>query len=443
MKRILLISPPATGLKDKLAYPPLGIMYLASNFETEHEIKLLNMVNQDELHEFDFDIFGITIHSVSSYIPAKELSVQIRKKKPESLVVMGGSFPTSMVEYTLENTEADIVVIGEGEKIFSNICKFINSRDSERLKEIKGIAYKYNGKIFKNSMEELIKDLNTIKFPARHLLPRDMIRHEGKVHHNDEPATTIFATRGCAYKCAFCDTSVWRQKWRSRSHENIIQEILFLKKEYDIHWIRFPDDCITLNRKWFKQFCEKIKECNIRWTVLSRADTIDPDLLKLMKDTGCMEIFFGFESGSQRLLDMMNKRIKVEDNVNAIKMCRDAGIASCAYMMFGFPGEDEKTVEETKEFLIKTRPDKSRISTFIPIPGTDVWNNPEKYKVRIKNNFTDYWYFDCPEFGLEYNYIGNDKMAQLRKDMMDFYKDQGFLQDWEKPKLQTVEIGTT
>lgn len=430
MKRILLISPPAYGLKDKLAYPPLGLLYLASNLDGEYEIKVVNMLKLDESIDYNYDIFGISIHSSSSYGPAKQIMERIRKANCGALIVAGGAFPTSMAEYTLKNAEADVVVISEGEGVFANICR------GENLSIINGIVYKKDHRIIHNKLQDLIDNLDNINFPARHLLPKYMIRHKGKVHHSDEPATTIFATRGCVFNCSFCDTALWQRRWRSRSPENIIAEIEEVKREYDIYWFRFPDDCLNLNRKWFVDFCEKIAKCNIKWTMLSRADRLDIEILKLMKKAGCREVFFGFETGSQKLLDSMNKRITVEQNIKAIQMCREVGIINCAYIMFGFPGEDEKTIEETKKFLLEARPDKSRLHQFIPVPGSDVWNNPDKYKLKIKDNFNEHWDFvlDNPEFAVEYEYIGNKKMDELRRDIINFYRKQGYFEGWEGTK---------
>jgi len=449
MKKILLISPPAHGLKDKISYPPLGLLYLASNLQARAYVEILNMLGLDEKITYDHDIFGISIHSVSSYEPARRVAQGIRQANKDALIVMGGSFPTSTARFTLETTDADVVVIGEGEKVFSNLCS-LGSVTPDSLKNIKGIAYKANGSICVNPLEELIENLDDIKFPARDLLPRQMVRHEGKVHHSDKPATTIFATRGCPFKCSFCDTNLWRRKWRCRSPQNIISEIEQVINNYTICWFRFPDDCITINRNWFLDFCRKIQPCNVEWTILSRADTIDLEMLKLMKDAGCREIFFGFESGSQRLLDLMQKKAAVQRNIEAVELCRHAGILSCAYMMFGFPGEDEETIEQTKKFLLRARPDKSRISTFIPIPGTDVWENPSKYGVRIKQNFSDYWYFDDPDtnqlypFALEYDYLwgGNPKMDLLRRDILNFYRQQSYLSGWTEPKVATSELSS-
>lgn len=428
MKKIQLISPPAYGLKDKLAYPPLGLLYLASNLEKFHDIRIKNMLSDKEFLENGFDIFGVSIHSSASYSPAREIIRRIRADNKYALIAVGGAFPTSMAEYTLNNTEADVVVVGEGERVFSNLCK------EQDLSKVKGIFYKKGTEIIRNELEPLIDDLDTIKFPARHLLPKEMIKHEGKVHHSNQPATTIFGTRGCLFNCGFCDTELWRRKWRSRSPENMVEEIELIKKEYGIRQFRFPDDCLNLNRKWFFDFCDKITSCGINWTMLSRSDVLYPEMLKKMKTAGCREIFFGFETGSQKLLDLMQKKISVNDNIRAIKMCQQAGILSCAYMMFGFPGEDEETIKDTKHFLLKAKPDKSRLSQFIPVPGSDVWKYPQKYRIRIKENFNEHWYFDSPDFAVEYDYIGNKKMEELREDLNKFFKSQGYFSGWEEAR---------
>ena len=413
---IMLISPPALGLHDKIAYPPLGLMYLASNLdnlEGKHSIKIANMLTFEECIDYTCDLYGISIHSPASFTSAKQIIERIREHNKEALIIVGGAFPTSMYQFVKESLKVDIVVCGEGEKTFNFIVK----------------CYEI-GRTDKNAWRlqmTLIENLDDIKFPARHLLPYEMIRYEGNVHHTSEPATTILATRGCPYICNFCDTTMWKRKYRTRSPENIAQEIEQVRKDYKINWFRFPDDCLTINKEWFNKFCQRIKELKIKWTMLSRADTINIEQLELAKTSGCQEVFFGIESGSQRILDLMNKKITVEQNAKAIQLCKEVGIKSCVYMMFGFPGENEESVYETIKFLKKTQPDKSRIHQFLPIPNTQVCNNQAKYGIKVKNNFDDYWDFlDNPNLTLDYDYIGNDKIFALREIMKQFYIDSGY-----------------
>lgn len=435
-KKIVLINPPAFGLKDQLAYPPLGLLYLAANVEGNHQISVLNMAKGDERIEPGADIYGISIHSVSTYGEAKKVIDKIRRQEKEALIVAGGAFPTptSMAEFTLKNTPTDIVVRSEGEITFSEVVQ------GRPYREIRGISYRRGGRIFHNPPQRLIEDLDTIEFPARHLLPREQIVHKGKVHHSDRPATTIFATRGCPWSCNYCQKDIWTRKWRSRSPENIKEEVEQVKEDYGVRWFRFPDDNVTVRKDWFLRFCKALRAARVEWTFLSRSDTIDLEMLKAAKNSGCQEIFFGFESGSQRMLELMGRRNTVEQNAKAIEMCRQVGVKSCAYMMFGFPGENQESVRETTAFLKEVRPDKARLSTFIPIPGTDVWANPKKYGVRIKPNFEDFWYFDDPDtgelylFGLEYDYLkgGNKQMDKLRREMIEFFREEDYIGGWTK-----------
>jgi radical SAM superfamily enzyme YgiQ (UPF0313 family) len=346
-----------------------------------------------------YDYYGISIHSVSAIKEAEKIIKTITKENPYAVIFVGGS-GAALLYNKFRNEKFIVPVFMEGEKFFGDID---------------------------------VSNLDNIDFPARYLLPANMIKHDGLVHHSDKPSTTMIATRGCVYNCAFCDRKTSGRKFRKRTVQNVIQEVVQLKNVYGIQHIRFIDDCITFDKQWFASLCIELQAQNITWTCLSRADCIDEKLLKLMKNAGCTEIFFGFESGSQKMLNLMKKHSTVEDNIKAVKMCKDAGIVSCAYMMFGFPGEDYQSVVDTIKFLDTAKPDKSRISTFVAIPGTDVWENPSKYHVKIKTNYEDYWYFDQHDFCLDYDYIGNTIMAKLRDKIMDFYADKKYLQEWVKP----------
>lgn len=391
---MLLISPYAKGLSDPTAYPPLGLLYVAANMPNSR-CDVFIMEN-DNFDKFYYDSYGISVHSVGVVNETKHIISLIHKYNPKAIIFVGGA-AVSLIPHL----PYVIRLPGEAEKYF----------------------------------DVDTSNLDNIKFPARHLVDKKFIVHTGGVHHTNEPSTTMIATRGCPYECTFCDKAIHGRKFRKRSVENILTEIKQLKLMYGIKWIRFIDDCITIDKKWFANLCLALADMDIKWTCLSRADCVDTKLLKLMKYAGCQEVFFGFESGSQKLLDMMKKRISVEANAKAIQMCKDAGILSCAYMMFGFPGEDDDTVNETIDFLERTKPDKSRISQYIPIPGSDVWERPYKYMVEIKSNFEDYWYFDQNDFALKYCYITQKRMKILRRKIMKYYEKSGYFHNWTKEKV--------
>jgi len=391
-RKILLISPFSAGLDDPIAYPPLGLLYLASNMNTKFIPDILIMESETFV-QYDYEVYGISVHSVGVVKFVSNLIAEIHKKNPKATFIVGGAGSGLIPRATYI-----IHLMGEGEKFF----------------------------------DVDTKNLDNINFPARYLVDSRFIVKKDGSHHTPQPSTTMIATRGCPYSCAFCDRETHGRKLRKRSFENIVREIKQLKLMYGIKWIRFVDDCITVDKKWFINLCLELKDLDIKWTVLSRSDCVDLKLLKLMYRCGCREIFFGFESGSQKILNLMRKHNTVQQNIEVIKLCREAKIISCAYMMFGFPGEDAETVRETVSFLQKAKPDKSRLTTFIPIPGSDVWNYPEKYGIKIRENYDDYWCFDKHDFACIYRDVSTSKMRELRDKLMQFYVDAGYKKNWQK-----------
>jgi len=379
--KILLISPNAEMLDDKLAYPPLGLLYLAANLDRKLWKPKVKIMTDNKFTDYDYKYYGISVHSIAVVDTVRKLVSDIKSHNNHAQIFLGGAGAG-----LLDDQRNVLTYIGEVEK-------YLNIDTS---------------------------NLDNIKFPARELLPKKYIKYTGTVHHSTKPSTTMIATRGCVYNCAFCDRETFGRRFRKRSIKNVCKEVKLLVDKYGIEHIRFCDDCVTLDRKWFMELCSNIAKYDITWTCMSRADLLDTEMLEYMKLAGCEEIFFGFESGSQKILKAMNKKETVQQYHDVIQKCRDAGIKSCAYIMFGFPGETEKTVEQTIRFLETAKPDKSRLSEFVPFPGCDVWNNPSKYNVEIKND-KGYWYYDNDELSLRYKYISDDTMLSLRSRMRMYY----------------------
>ena len=185
---------------------------------------------------------------------------------------------------------------------------------------------------------------------------------------------------------------------------------------------------MMVNKNWFSDFVDMIGKFKIKWTCLARSEDITISTADRMKKAGCQEVFLGIETGSSRLLALMHKRATVRQNIGAINVLRMAGIKSCAYMMFGFPGENQESVNETIDFLEVTSPDKSRISQFLPVPGSDVYNNPERYGVKIKFDPDNFWYFDKHNLCVDYG--NNEEMVRLRELIMQYYKERGYQDGW-------------
>lgn len=428
--KIVLIKPPEYGLQDQLAYPPMGLLYVAASLEgAGHEVNLCVLTDDNYSVIPVADLYGINMHSPGTFGAVRVLAKYLKDEHPDIPIVAGGAFATSMPDYVLDNSDIDIIVRGEGEKIILNLVeRIVECEISKTL----GISYRKNGQNIHTKNEFIIEDLDELPFPARHLLPESYVKHTGLVHHSGgNAATTLFLSRGCPYSCNFCDKGVWGRKYRVRSVDNVIEEIKLVQHQYGINHFRIVDDNLMVNMIWFNGLLDELIPLNIQWSCLARADDINVSVLTKMKDAGCTEIFFGTESGSEKMLKLMNKKMSVWANARAFDMCREVGIKSCAYIMFGFPGEDKETVEDTIRFLSIAKPDKSSVKTFLPVPGSDVYNFPGRYGIKINFDPDKFWCFDNHEFAVEYP-MGNEKMQELKLMLMKFYREAGYIDGWTK-----------
>jgi len=210
----------------------------------------------------------------------------------------------------------------------------------------------------------------------------------------------------------------------------VISEIKFIQEEYNIHWFRFPDDNLFMNKKWIREFCDTLTQnkINIKWTALARSqDLMDIELLELIKRAGCQEIFIGVESGYQPMLNAMNKNCTVEENGLAVSNLREVGIQSSVYILFGYPSEGEDNVNAIINWLKEFKPDKCRVHVFTPFPGLDIWENPELYGIKIDKGKFDYWDFlDFNDFGYEYSYLNKEGLQQLKEKLIAAITEMGY-----------------
>lgn len=221
-----------------------------------------------------------------------------------------------------------------------------------------------------------MENLDTLPFPARHLFP-NIVDYSG-IHGQErgEGATTIISSRGCPFHCSFCTKIPQTSTVRFRQPDKILLEMKTVMDDYDVTHFRFVDDIFTLDSKRVEKFCElKSSEGNdATWICITRADALNTHLLKQMKDAGCREIHIGVESGSQRILDAMNKQTTVKTLRDAVTDIKKTGIRVKTYIMYGYPGETEKDREETIRFIREVKPDKVTVSEFTPIPGSLLWD---------------------------------------------------------------------
>ena len=410
---IILIIPPSPFLADQKRNPPLGIMYIASYLEANgFPVDMIDLRNTSENEWLGLipvnEIYGITA-TTPEYPIAVKLA-KLLKEKSDCKIILGGLHGTvSGVDEIF-----DSVIIGEGE-----------------LSIVKALKDYKNNELKKAYTSPLIKNLNDLPFPARHLLPEESFISKS-ICEKGERATAIIASRGCPFNCAFCSIEgIWKRKTRYRTPENVVQEIQNIIHNYNVKQFRFQDDTLTANKKWILKFCDLAPD--IKWRGNTRIDFTEKEVLKRMFETGCYELAFGVEDVSQSVLDINNKRVNADRVYNAIKNTKDAGIKVRVLLMIGLPGQGRDVSKNIISFIKETNPDAVDLSTFIPMPGSDIYNNPEKYNIKLKKEFdlSDYvfsvgFYGDeaDKDFIYEHDKLTNEELKKYRKEILDFIEEK-------------------
>lgn len=370
---------------------PLGLGYIASTVK-EHNITILDCIQKNwKLDKFkwylegnrknkiSFDIIGIQCYTVDLNT-VKDLSRIIKEIMPNATVLAGGPQPTLDPRGTLNYLpDIDYVFIGEGEISFPKFVDiFVKNRLSRNnVKKVPGIAYRVGKKIYTT---ERVFPENLDNFDPRWDL-YDMKNYPVAPHGafcKQYPTAPLIVTRGCPFNCKFCGGSlISGKRIRSHSVDYVIRQIEFLTKNYGIREIHIEDDNFTLNRKFVAEFCKKLiqKKLDISWACPNgvRVDTLDTKLSRLMKKSGLYSVSIGIESGSDRILNLMNKRLTTKTIEEKVKMIRKEGLEIIGFFILGYPGETEKDINKTIDFACKLPLKRAGFSAFKPFPGTQAY----------------------------------------------------------------------
>ncbi len=388
--KVTFINPPQTNSKYKfigVVAPPLGIAYMAAILE-ENDIDV-NIIDasaldmtwkslEEELRSHSPDIVAIT--ALTPTIDQAMKTAQITKKIcPNALVVMGGYHPTFNHQELLETDFVDIVIMGEGEYTMLEVAKTIKNKGN--LDEVKGIA-------FENVVtppRPLITDLDSLPLPALHLLPMD---HYKLLNMKTNMATMI-TSRGCPMQCSFCASAALHgSKLRLRSPEKIVDEMEYLVEKYDVETIAFMDDTFTLRAKRVEEICSEIKKRNLNvfWGCTARVDTLSENLLKQMREAGCIAIFMGVESADQQMLDEVNKQTTISKIKHAFELSKKEKMRTIASVVLGMPGDTKESMGRTIKFVQELKPSYAIFSLATPYPGTRFYQQMmEKNLIKVKD----------------------------------------------------------
>jgi len=377
----------------KYPQPPLGLAMIAAVLmENGYDVKILDLpalgLSEDMLPEIVSkekpDVVGITAltPAIDEAIKTAEL---VKKTDSNIPIVLGGAHGTILPEETLRGAPSiDVVVRGEGEQTMLELVKALDEDRMAGLNDIRGITYRSGQVIRSNPERAPILDLDSLPFPAFHLLPMDKYRLHPPFGRR-LPAMPIITSRGCPYRCIFCSKSVFGRKYCGNSADYVIAEIQLLIEKFGIKEIKFYDDVFTLDKKRIISLCSKLKEIDldIAWTCETRVNLVDANLLRIMKDAGCYMIEYGIESGNQTILNNLRKDITLDQIIGAFKLTEHAGVDTAAYFMIGSPGETQDTIRDTIDFAKKIDPDFVQFSLTTPYPGTEL------YDLIIKEGYVD------------------------------------------------------
>ena len=384
--RIALINPRLKVWSPNI-YVPLGLAYIAAVLEREgYNVEIIDLnverINDEGLQRKieNTDIIGIT-GMITEYAEVLRLVDIVKKANGEAKVILGGPLATMLPQEILRVSQADFVVVGEGERTIGSLISAIKHGDG--YADIKGIAYRDGNQIVITKPADSIASLDTIPFPARHLL--DMKRYfrnyfEGfgfKIKGFGKiKSTSLITSRGCPYSCTFCFKDMWGRKWRARSPQNIVAEMEFLYGKYGVNGFLFTDDTFFLDRKRIFELCKLLKEggLDVAWYCNGRVNLMTKELLEAMYNAGCIGIAYGIESGNQQILDSMKKSITLEQVRNAVKWTKEAGIYVTGYFMIGMLGETRDTIRQTIAFARELALGHYAFSIAAPILGTELYD---------------------------------------------------------------------
>ena len=328
----------------------------------------------------------------SGWSPAAfETAALVKEVNRKIIVTLIGLHPSARPLECLKEDSVDFVVIGEPEMTVLELANSLEEGNRANLKNVKGIAFREDGKTIRTPSRPVIEDLDSLPFPARHLLPMDAFFEAAKKRpisgNLKKPSIRMLTSRGCGHSCIFCSNYiVMGRKWRARSAENVVDEIEQIVRTYGVKQVDFLDDNMTLDKKRMERICELIEERNldIEWCTPNgvRADCLDEDLLAKMKASGCKRILIAPESGVQRIVDdVIRKRQDLKKVEMAVESARKVGIEVGCFFILGFIGETKEDIKATIRFAHKLRQlgaDRFYFSYATPLYGTELYEQAKR-----------------------------------------------------------------
>jgi len=423
---------------------PLGLGYIAGvSVKRGDNVQFLdlavNPMQDDEIEKyikkFKPDIIGFTA-TILTIKHAYRIATICKKAVP-CITILGGSHASLYPDKTLkENSDIDILVLGEGEKTWDELLSTI--QDKKDLAKVDGIMFRKRNNFVRTKPREYIKNLDEVPkipyqlFPVEKYIPQAMYYHQNRL-----PAFTIITSRGCPFQCTFCPKPVFGNKYRTQSAERVFEDIKELVDNYGAKEIIFYDDTFNLHRDRMIKICDLIIEnkLDITWNAMTRVDLIDYELLKRMKESGCWQLVFGIESAHQELLDRIKKGITLDQIRESISWCRELGITTRGSFMLGMPGETLEMGKKTVDFAIELDLDYANFCVTVPHYNTELYATCKEFgEVRDDADWDDFNLLNEDNPIFVNKDISQESLAQLFKSAWRrFYLRPGYI--WKQTKM--------
>ena len=377
-------------------YPPLGILYLSAYMEVkqiEHEVFDTTFSSREKFNNFLLSnqpsILAIYINLMTKINVVKTIEfVRSQPRLQHTKIILGGPDVRYNKEKLL-HSGADFLVIGEGEETFFELTTALHT--NQPYKGIAGISFKLeDGTIIINPERSLRKNLDELPIPNRKKIDLDLYLQTWKTHHGFS-SVTVSTMRGCPYSCHWCSRGVYGKSYRRRSPQSVVDEINYIKQAYNPDNIWFVDDVFTVSHKWLEEFAFLIEQQQIKvnYECITRADRLNEEVIQLLKQSGCFRVWIGAESGSQKIIDLMDRRVDVKVVQQMIQAAQQAGIQAGTFIMLGYPTETEKDIKQTLQHLKNANPEWFTITITYPIRGTELFEEVEAISNAHEINWAD------------------------------------------------------
>ncbi len=390
-------------------YPTLGLLYISAFLKRENkDITLVDSTfsSVDEwrkeilLNEPEIVAFYTNLMTKVQVI--KQLQY-LKEQLPETHFIVGGPDVTYNQENYLK-AGFDFVVIGEGEQTMLDLVNTLETKGD--LHKVHGISFLKNDEIQENEARTKIRELPTLPFPDRGAIPFEKYLSVWQEHHGKRTAN-ISTQRGCPYTCKWCSTAVYGQSYRRNEPDRVVAEILHLKEDFGVEALWFVDDVFTVSHKWLERLHAEFAKHQLvmPFEIITRAERLNETVLQQLKEMGCFRIWIGAESGSQKIIDRMDRRVKLETVQEMMQLTQSMGMEAGTFIMVGYPGETQEDIRATLEHIERCNPDLLTITRAYPIKGTALyeeieaeitvkpdWNTSTDRDIRFKLPYSDTYY---------------------------------------------------